>query len=114
MSTDTHYGSDDDTSPGATPDLLRPEVLNAFDRETFERDGYWVWEGVVTDAGCKQWTANLKKLQQMNDGILRDTDWAAIDFKGRGQSPPSARTDYASILGTMLRRIGTNATFSKV
>ena len=88
MSSDIHHSSDDETGAGAIPDLLRPEVLDAFDRETFERDGYWVWEGVVTDAGCKQWTANLKKLQQMNDGILTDTDWAAIDFESRGLAPP--------------------------
>ena len=88
MSIDSHCGSDDKMCAGAIPDLLRPEVLDAFDRETFERDGYWVWEGVVTDAGCNQWTANLKKLQQMNDGILMDTDWAAIDFEGRGLAPP--------------------------
>ena len=90
MSTNTHSGSDDKMCTGAMPDLLRPEVLDAFDRETFEGDGYWVWEAVVTDAGCKQWTANLEKLQQMNDGILMDTDWAAIDFEGRGLAPPPA------------------------
>ena len=88
MSIDTHSGSDDKMCAGAIPDLLRPEVLDAFDRETFERDGYWVWEGVVTDAGCNQWTANLKKLQRMNDAILMDTDWDAIDFEGRGLEPP--------------------------
>ena len=76
MSIDTHSGSDDEA--GAIPDLLHSEVLDAFDRETFERDGYWVWEGVVTDAGCNQWTANLKKLQRMNDGILMDTDWLPL------------------------------------
>ena len=39
MSIDTHSGSDDEA--GAIPDLLHSEVLDAFDRETFERDGYW-------------------------------------------------------------------------
>lgn len=66
MSTDTHSGCNDQTSAGAIPDLLRPEMLDGFDRVTFERDGYWVWEGVVTDTGCKQWSANLKKLKHMN------------------------------------------------
>ena len=61
MRIDTHSDNYDQTSAGAIPNLLRPEVLDAFDRETFERDGYWVWERVVTDAGCKQWVANLKE-----------------------------------------------------
>ena len=69
-------------------DLLRSEVLQAFDRATFERDGYWVWEGILTDAARKRWTASLQKLQQMNDAILMDTEWNAIDFQARGFPPP--------------------------
>ena len=69
--------------------LLRPEVLDSFDRTVFEREGFWVWEGVLTDKGQKQFTASLQQLQHMNDHILMDTDWAAIDFEGRGlPSPP--------------------------
>jgi hypothetical protein len=71
-------------------DLLRPEVLAAFDRATFEREGYWVWEGILTEAGRKQWTASLQKLQEMNDRIVMDTDWGAIDYAGRGLPAPSA------------------------
>jgi hypothetical protein len=69
-------------------DLLRPEVLEAFDRTAFERDGYWVWEGILTEAGRKQWTASLQKLQEMNDRIIMDTDWGAIDFAARGLEAP--------------------------
>ncbi|MBT3604582.1 MAG: hypothetical protein HN521_16110 [Candidatus Latescibacteria bacterium] len=65
--------------PGRLTDLLRPEVLTSFDRETFEREGYWVWENVLTDEGRHRWTASLEKLQQMNDEIVMDTDWEAID-----------------------------------
>ena len=68
--------------------LLRPEVLNAFDRTAFEHNGYWVWEGILTDTGRKQFAASLQKLQHMNDCILMDTDWAAIDFETRGLAPP--------------------------
>ena len=68
--------------------LLRPEVLDAFDRTTFEQEGFWVWEGILTDAGRKQFTASLQRLQYMNDCILMDTDWAAIDFETRGLAPP--------------------------
>ncbi len=85
----THGQQTDDGAPvSRLHDLLRTEVLAAFDRASFEREGYWVWEGVLTDAGRKQWTASLQKLQQMNDNIIMDTDWAAIDFAGRGLEPP--------------------------
>lgn len=89
MNKDSDNQQTDDVAPASrVHDLLRPEVLAAFDRKAFERDGYWVWEGILTDAGCKQWAASLQKLQKMNDSIVMDTDWAAIDFAGRGLAPP--------------------------
>ena len=82
--------TDDAVRAACVDNLLRPEVLAAFDRTTFEQEGYWVWKGILTDEGQKQFTASLRKLQYMNDCILMDTDWAAIDFEGRGlASPPS-------------------------
>lgn len=84
-----HRRQTDTVAPASrVHDLLRPEVLQAFDRTFFEREGYWVWEGILTDAGRKRWTESLQKLQQMNDEIVMDTDWAAIDFAGRGLQPP--------------------------
>jgi hypothetical protein len=84
--------TDPETNEGAPEnrlhDLLRPQVLAAFDRAAFEREGYWVWEGILTDAGRKQWTASLQRLQQMNDDIVMDTDWAAIDYAAHGMEPP--------------------------
>ena len=86
-----------DAGAGESPacrihDLLRPEVLAAFDRAAFERDGYWVWEGILTDAGREQWTASLDKLQAMCDAMIMDTDWAAIDYAARGLQPPPPET----------------------
>ena len=76
--------------PGAAPcrDLLRPEVLAAFDRERFEREGYWVWDGVLTDEGRRRWTATLQRLQAMNDAVLTGTDWGAVDYAARGLPAP--------------------------
>ena len=76
--------------PGRLDDLLRPEVLAAFDRATFEREGYWVWQGILTDAGRERFTASLQRLQQLNDDIVMDTDWGAIDFASRGVGEPDA------------------------
>ena len=62
--------------------------LTPFDRTAFEREGYWIWEGILTDAGRRQWTDSLRKLQELNDRVLVDTDWGAIDFESRGLPPP--------------------------
>ena len=81
--------SQDSTPAGRLHDLLRPEVLAAFDRAFFEREGYWVWEGILTDAGQQHWTASLQKLQRMNDAIVVGTDWATIDYASRGLPEPT-------------------------
>ena len=70
-------------------DLLKPEVLAAFDRAGFEREGYWVWEGILTEAGRERFTSSLEKLQQLNDDIIMATDWGAIDYAARGLEPPA-------------------------
>ena len=78
---------EEDVPAARLHDLLRPEVLAKFDRAAFERDGYWVWEGILTDAGRQRWTASLDRLQAMGDGMIMDTDWAAIDYAARGLEP---------------------------
>lgn len=82
-------GSDKTAPAGRLENLLRSAVLDAFDRESFERNGYWVWEGILTEEGRRQWAASLENLQRLNDEIIMDTDWAAIDFEGRGLEPPA-------------------------
>ena len=74
--------------PHRLEDLLRPEVLAAFDRSFFEREGYWVWDGILTDAGRAQWKKSLQKIQAINDAIVTGTDWSAIDYKSRGIADP--------------------------
>ena len=81
--------SQDPTLAGRLHDLLRPEALAAFDRAFFEREGYWVWESILTDAGQQRWTASLQKLQRMNDAIVVGTDWAAFDYASRGLPEPT-------------------------
>ena len=78
--------------------LLRPEVLNAFDRPFFEREGYWVWEGILTDAGRAQWKTSLQKLQALNDAIVTGTDWGAIDYTSRGLTAPVPEKTTAEFL----------------
>ena len=69
--------------------LLRPDVLARFDREKFERDGYWVWEGILTDEGQTKITATLQRLQAMQDYMVMHTDWAeGIDWAARDLPPP--------------------------
>ena len=69
--------------------LLRPGVLAKFDREKFESDGYWLWAGALTDEGRARMTAELQRLQTMQDYMVRNTRWAdGIDWAARGLPPP--------------------------
>ena len=72
--------------------MLKPEVLAAFDRAMFEREGYWVWEGVLTELGRIQWVQSLRQLQAMNDVVVLATNWAAIDFARHGLVAPDPDT----------------------
>jgi hypothetical protein len=31
--------------------------------DLLRREGYWVWEGILTDAGRAQWKKSLQKIQ---------------------------------------------------
>jgi hypothetical protein len=75
--------------PGRLEALLRPEVLAAFDRETFERDGFWVWENILTDEGRARFTSSLHRIQDLNDSIVRNTNWDAVDWTSRGLAAPN-------------------------
>lgn len=44
---------------GRVNNLLRSEVLAAFDRQTFEREGNWIWENILTEEGRRRWTTRL-------------------------------------------------------
>ncbi len=87
-----------DTISGRLVELLRPEVLAAFDRTFFEREGYWVWEGILTDAGRAQWKKSLQKIQAMNDAVVTGTDWCAVDYKSRGIAEPDPEKIAADFL----------------
>lgn len=72
--------------------LLHRELLDAFDRETFEQEGYWVWEGVLTDPARVAWSKSLQSVQALNDALVTGTDWAGIDYARRGlEAPPADR-----------------------
>jgi len=77
-----------DTAAAPPPQLLRPDVLAAFDRERWERDGLWVWEGVLTTEGRERMAASMAGLQEIHDHMIRHTDWDGIDWEGRGLPPP--------------------------
>ena len=70
--------------------LIRPSALEAFDREQFERDGYWLWAGALTDAGRVAIKDTLVRLQEMQDYMVMETPWTAIDWQRRGLPPPPA------------------------
>ncbi len=89
----------DNSLLGRLDDLLRPERLAAFDRAFFEREGYWVWDGVLTDAGRARWSASLQKLQAMNDAVVVDSDWDAIDYASRDLSAPDPEKITPEALG---------------
>ncbi|MED5414052.1 MAG: hypothetical protein VYC64_03805 [Candidatus Latescibacterota bacterium] len=70
--------------------LLHPEVLAAFDRDVYERDGYWVWDGILTDEGRARWSESLQRVQSLNDAIVANSDWGRVQFAAHGLAAPDA------------------------
>ena len=52
------------------------------------RLGFWVWEGVLTPEGRRQFTASMTRLQQIHDHMVMETDWDGVDWGARGLPPP--------------------------
>jgi hypothetical protein len=56
------------------------------------RLGFWVWEGVLTPEGRRQFTASMTRLQQIHDHMVMETDWDGVDWGARGLPPPHEGT----------------------
>jgi hypothetical protein len=70
-------------------DLLNWDAVEAqFDLDRYLRDGYAVFEGVMTTATVRDWTAALAQGQAYNDRLLQ-ADWQQIDWKALGRRPPT-------------------------
>ena len=68
--------------------LLQPGALENFDAAAFERDGYVVLPGALTDWATQQFTHSLTRLQGVDDYIIRETDWNGTDWKKHGLPTP--------------------------
>eukprot|EP01052_Picozoa_sp_SAG31_P011123 SAG31_NODE_623_length_13492_cov_62.118196_9_plen_260_part_00 len=70
------------------------KVLQQFDREAYERDGYCALKGIMTDSTRKQWTEGLVQCQRLNDRLLL-SDFSMIDWEGLGlmHTPPGRLTE---------------------
>jgi hypothetical protein len=70
--------------------LLKPEVVQQFDLEKFERDGFWVWESVLNERCIQQLSRACERVQQLNDQWI-GFDWESLDWESlRAASTPLA------------------------
>ena len=78
---------------GAGPSLLDPCAVAKFDREQFERDGFWVWESVLLPGAAAELRAACQRVQLLNDRWISadwdSLDWAALRAMSTPQPEPS-------------------------
>ena len=74
--------------PFSREPLLREDVLTAFDAGAWERDGYVVLPGALTEAATGRFTTSLTRLQGVDDHIIQETDWAGTDWEAYGLPTP--------------------------
>ncbi len=84
----TWKAEDWDRLEATREDLFDWAALEAqFDYDSFLRDGYAVFRGVMTPDAAAAWTAAVQFGQRINDALLR-ADWREIDWLGLGRTPP--------------------------
>jgi hypothetical protein len=74
----------------------------SFDAQRLQRDGYVVLPGIMTGATRRRWKAACIDVQQLNDRLLMETDWASVDWGACGLEQPSesvSRADLEPALG---------------
>ena len=86
-------------------DMAQP-CVTAFDHAKFERDGFWVWDGVMTPECRAQLTGALKDVQKTQDEMVMDARWdemQAADYAALGLTPPKrsySRAERSQMLGS--------------
>ena len=68
----------------SVPAVFRQEVLGAFSVSQWDRDGFYVWPNVMTDPCRERMSASLRRLQDTQDHIIRNTDWNSLDWPAHG------------------------------
>ena len=64
--------------------LLRPGALDSFDQRAWDRDGFVVFAGGLTDWATQQFRASLRRMQAIDDHIILRTDWHGTDWPAFG------------------------------
>lgn len=82
---------DDAAAPTSIFDMSRP-CVTTFDREKFERDGFWVWDGVMRPRCRAALTTALQQVQEEQDAMVMDECWTELrtaDYAAMGLTPPN-------------------------
>ena len=69
-------------------DLLDMAVVAKFDPDSFARDGFWIWEGVLTLKGRRKMKEACVRTQRMNDW-WNEHNWQQYDWEALGLKRPS-------------------------
>jgi hypothetical protein len=60
------------------------------DVESWERDGFMAFPGILTPDACDRALASVQALQAKNDAVYMETDWNSIDWE-QFELPPLAK-----------------------
>ena len=72
--------------------IFDQEVVQQFDLEKFERDGFWVWESALNPRCIADLTAACQRVQTLNDEWI-SYDWESLDWDGlRAASTPEGKS----------------------
>eukprot|EP01052_Picozoa_sp_SAG31_P036996 SAG31_NODE_4701_length_3023_cov_28.325239_1_plen_220_part_00 len=58
--------------------------VHSFDKTAWDRDGFIVFQGGLTDWATQEFRSSLRRIQAIDDHIIMNTDWRGTDWPAFG------------------------------
>ena len=95
---DVGFGRGEWPPEGSRGPIFEPYTL---DTEALHRDGYAILPSIMLPETRRRWKAACQAVQALNDRLLLETDWSAVDWPAVGLEQPAEHVSPADLQGSL-------------
>ena len=95
---DVGFGRGEWPPEGSRGPIFEPYTL---DTEALHRDGYVILPSIMLPETRRRWKAACQAVQAINDRLLLETDWSAVDWPAVGLEQPAEHVSPADLQGSL-------------
>eukprot|EP01045_Picozoa_sp_COSAG04_P003460 COSAG04_NODE_141_length_23595_cov_4.393003_7_plen_270_part_00 len=95
---DVGFGRGEWPPEGSRGPIFEPYTL---DTEALHRDGYAILPSIMLPETRRRWKAACQAVQVINDRLLLETDWSAVDWPAVGLEQPAERVSPADLQASL-------------